>query len=166
MPSTRYYYANASNQPVGPFLLTDLQTLLNRDILSPDTQVCQEDGSEWLALSSLLPPASGAMPRSVQASERTAAKKKQRSFIDTSFEGNVVRPMKSLFVWLAAIALAILASATLFTIFDIDPEELRGNRAKGIVIGLTVVIYGLLRVGHSFVKGFREESSADEDHEG
>lgn len=162
MPSARYYYADQQNQPVGPFGLDDLERMLSRDILSPDTQVCQEDGSDWLPLSSLLPSASRAIPRTAQVS---APKKKKRSFIDTSFEGNVKRPLVKVVTALVAIGIAFLGLKILSAVFDFDPDQLRGQQKRGIMLGLGIVAYFLLRVGHSFVNGFREGSAVNRDHE-
>lgn len=54
MDTKRYYYANESNQPVGPFPLDQLQTMMKQSIVQVDTQVCPEGGSDWKSLGEIL----------------------------------------------------------------------------------------------------------------
>lgn len=54
MNANRYYYANESNQPVGPFPLDQLQSMMQQSILRMDTQVCPEGGSDWKSLGEVL----------------------------------------------------------------------------------------------------------------
>lgn len=74
MSTTRYYYANEQNQPVGPFTAADLWKFRELAIITHDTLVCVEDGSEWIPLATLTgtsaSPSGGPPP--LPASARTA----------------------------------------------------------------------------------------------
>ena len=50
-----WYYANSSNQPVGPHALADLQRLAHEGTIQPETQVFQEGGSQWRAFAEISP---------------------------------------------------------------------------------------------------------------
>lgn len=54
MTLIRYYYADARNQPVGPFAMEDLEKMNSAGVIDPDTQVCPEGGDDWVPLSSLI----------------------------------------------------------------------------------------------------------------
>jgi hypothetical protein len=74
MSAPRYYHANEQNQPVGPFTASELSQLREQALVTDDTLICVEDGSEWTPLSTLLrpstPPSAGPPP--VPAGTRSA----------------------------------------------------------------------------------------------
>jgi len=43
----KYYYADASNNPVGPYSLEDLHALNINGVVTPETYVCVEGGNSW-----------------------------------------------------------------------------------------------------------------------
>lgn len=66
MNTTRYYYANELNQPVGPFTAADLLKFHKLGIVTDDTLISLEDGSDWVPLATLyrsvVSPSSGPPP--------------------------------------------------------------------------------------------------------
>lgn len=44
---TLWYYADARNQPVGPFPVAELERLAASGVITPKTQVFEEGGNEW-----------------------------------------------------------------------------------------------------------------------
>jgi hypothetical protein len=53
MSPDRYYYANDSNQPVGPFTAAELWRFCELGIITGDALICAEDGSDWISLATL-----------------------------------------------------------------------------------------------------------------
>jgi uncharacterized Tic20 family protein len=66
----RYYYADAANQPAGPYELEELHRLHGAGVIRPDTLVVQEGGTSWRPYRDLGIPAT-AQP--VSQDERTTA---------------------------------------------------------------------------------------------
>lgn len=59
----RYYYADPTNNPVGPYPLEDLHQLHVEGVIHADTLVAEEGGETWFPYRSLVvPPAMPAMP--------------------------------------------------------------------------------------------------------
>ena len=56
----RYFYADANNQPIGPYTLEDLKQLAEKGTVKPETWVAEEGGAQWQPYSSLAAP--GAAP--------------------------------------------------------------------------------------------------------
>lgn len=79
-----WYYADATNQPVGPLPMDVLQQLASVGVISPETHILEEGGTEWKKFSSIVPlsarvdtkPASSDIPllsAAVLAKENTKA---------------------------------------------------------------------------------------------
>ncbi|MHB0995127.1 MAG: DUF4339 domain-containing protein [Elusimicrobiales bacterium] len=56
----RYFYADANNQPIGPYTLEELKQLNLNGTVRPETWVVEEGGSQWQPYTNLL--AAGAAP--------------------------------------------------------------------------------------------------------
>ena len=159
MTSIRYYYADEQNQPVGPFALADLEKMMVRQVLPPDTMVCPEGGMEWVTLVTLVRPEPAAAPveprppltappSRTPATQVSGKRKKKYRFVDTSLEGNFLRPLKMIPVLLLAVALAALV----LSVLDFDSDRVPRDRMTGIGIGLTLLIYWLLQLGYRLWK--------------
>lgn len=157
MTSIRYYYADEQNQPVGPFALADLEKMMVRQVLPPDTMVCPEGGMEWVTLVTLVRPEPAAAPveprppltappSRTPATQVSGKRKKKYRFVDTSLEGNFLRPLKMIPVFILALVLAALVFSVIAAVFDFDEERVRRS-SKGFVFGLTLLIYWLLQLG-------------------
>ncbi|MBL9151614.1 MAG: DUF4339 domain-containing protein [Verrucomicrobiales bacterium] len=163
MSQARYYYADDHNQPVGPFALADLEKMMVRQVLPPDTMVCPEGGMEWVTLVTLVrpEPAAGpaeprlplsAPPSRTPATQVSGKRKKKYRFVDTSLEGNFLRPLKMIPVVLLALVLAGLVLTILDAVYDFDSTKLRGNGSRSLGLGLTFLIYWLLQFGYRLWK--------------
>jgi hypothetical protein len=60
----RYYYADAANQPIGPYELEELRRLHVAGVIRPDTLVAQEAGTSWRPYRDLMIPATPPPPDS------------------------------------------------------------------------------------------------------
>src|SRR5687768_8298288 len=52
----RYYYADPTNNPVGPYQLEDLHQLHAEGVIQADTLVAEEGGASWFPYRSLVIP--------------------------------------------------------------------------------------------------------------
>lgn len=64
----RYYYADPTNNPVGPYQLEDLHQLHAEGVIQSDTLVAEEGGASWFPYRSLvIPPPVAEMPAEMPA---------------------------------------------------------------------------------------------------
>ena len=69
----RYYYADPTNNPVGPYQLEDLHQLHVEGVIHADTLVAEEGGASWFPYRSLVvPPPSPPAPPSTGPAEASA----------------------------------------------------------------------------------------------
>ena len=61
-PDALWYYADASNEPLGPFPMDVLQRLAGMGVIQPQTQVIEKGGSEWREFVAVVPPPTRAEP--------------------------------------------------------------------------------------------------------
>ena len=60
MADTKYYYADASKKPVGPYTLEELHALATRGVITPTTKVIAKGDRQWVAYSRFSPSAAAA----------------------------------------------------------------------------------------------------------
>ena len=53
MSDTKYYYADASKKPVGPYTLEELHALATRGVITPTTKVIAKGEKSWMAYSQM-----------------------------------------------------------------------------------------------------------------
>lgn len=129
MNVNRYYYANESNQPVGPFPLDQLQAMMKQSMLNADTQVCPEGGNDWKTLGEILGVKSG--PPTKQNSGYQDVAEKVGLIPDFSAKRNLIQ-------------LAITAPVVL--IFAIWGAS-RGGGAGAVLYGFGGLLVGVLASG-------------------
>ena len=59
-PDTLWYYADASNEAVGPLPMDVLQKLAAAGVIQPETYVIEKGASEWKKFAAVVPPFSSA----------------------------------------------------------------------------------------------------------
>ena len=63
MADTKYYYADASKKPVGPYSLEQIRALAGRGVIKSTTKVIAKGDRQWVAYSQFSPPAAAAAAR-------------------------------------------------------------------------------------------------------
>ena len=54
-PNSLWFYADASNQPVGPVPFAELEKFVTAGVIQPKTQVFEKGGGEWRAFATIAP---------------------------------------------------------------------------------------------------------------
>lgn len=115
MTTIRYYYADARNQPVGPFAMDDLEKMKDAGVIDPETQVCPEGGEDWVTFGSLIPGTSSPAPESPPS--RRAPKDRKR---DAKTEMNATAAAASAVIFPVLMIVTTLAVAANPIIFAME----------------------------------------------
>jgi len=70
--NVRWYYANEQNQAVGPFSFDDLKKIHRNGLITSETNIVEEGGTEWRALARVLPAETVPPPPLPPESKKTA----------------------------------------------------------------------------------------------
>lgn len=156
MNSSRYYFANNENQAVGPFTVDELGKMRDQGLISDDTFVCIEDGSDWVPLSqvtatgSVSPPPISTPPPARAAQAVTQSRSSYQKTAETVGMIPDLSGKRNLLQ--LAITLPVAGAATLFGL-------LSGGMGNAVIWGFIGLLVGVVASGAVLmVQGWKKDS--------
>ena len=86
MTNERYFYVGPNKKPVGPYTLSELQSLAARGVIKPTTKAIRKGDRQWVAYSQLSPSAPAVAPAPVRSKPELIAVLQRR--IESSDESD------------------------------------------------------------------------------